>query len=244
LTANELATFAPNVAWWYNWRIGPGTAAIPAADEAHALDFVPMIWTAPFDSNAIAANITPTTKYLLTFNEPNFTSQGNLTPAQAASYWPQIEALADEHNLLIVSPALNFCAGGCNESNALVWLDEFFAACANCRVDYLALHAYVCYDAPLRSVYLDPFYQRYGKQIWLTEFSCGDGGADASQVSVQKTYMQAAVADLESNDAVFRYSWFIAKLDATSPAITLLDQNGKLTELGEFYVNLPQSCTP
>lgn len=244
LSANDLAALSPGVTWWYNWTHVPGGASVVAANSNLSMEYVPMVWTAPFDSNAIAAALSADARYLLTFNEPNFAVQGNLTPQQAASYWPQIEALADQHNLAIVSPALNFCGGACNETDPFVWLDQFFAACANCRVDYLAIHSYVCYDTALQSAYLKPFVQKYGKKLWLTEFSCGDGSADGTQLSVQKTYMQAAVADLEANDDVFRYAWFLARSGTTSPPIGLLNTDGGLSDLGSFYVSLPQSCHP
>ncbi len=47
------------------------------------------------------------------------------TPAQAAALWPTVEAFADAHNLKIVSPALNYCGGSCNETNPFTWLDAF-----------------------------------------------------------------------------------------------------------------------
>lgn len=244
LSAKDLAALSANVTWWYNWTSGPGTPEVAAASQKLAMDYVPMVWTAPFDVADLAAKVPAGSKYLLAFNEPNFTVQGNLSPEQAASYWPQLEKFADDHNLAIVSPAINYCGGACNETDPFVWFDRFFAACKTCRVDYLAIHAYVCYGSALQSVYLKPFAQKYGKKLWLTEFSCGDGSADDKSLAQQKRYMQESVAALEADDNVFRYSWFLARADTTGPAIGLLASDGTLSELGKYYLSLPQNCTP
>jgi hypothetical protein len=241
LSAQDLNALSPAVGWWYNWTYKPSSQALANASAALDLEYVPMVFTAPFDVAQISASILPQSRYLLTFNEPNFDVQGNLTPEQAASYWPDIERIADAHNLAIVSPALNFCGGGCNETDPMVWFDKFFAACANCRIDYLALHAYVCYGTALSSAYLDPFWQKYHKKIWLTEFSCLDGSADATVSANQSRYMQEAITVLESNPNVFRYAWFIARSSTPSPPIGLLGASGVLTDLGEQYISLPQA---
>ena len=50
-------------------------------------------------------------KHLLAFNEPNFYSQSNLTPMQAAKLWPTIEAIAKEvfHSFSLFISYLFFC---------------------------------------------------------------------------------------------------------------------------------------
>ena len=90
-------------------------------------------------------------RYLLAFNEPNFGSQANLTAAEAAALWPQLEQVADRHGLDIVSPALNYCGGACNATSPFDWFDDFFAACPDCRVDALAVHWYACSEDALRN---------------------------------------------------------------------------------------------
>lgn len=239
LSAQDLTALSPNVGWWYNWSYKPATQALIDTTAKLGMEYVPMVFTAPFNANAIIASILPGSRYLLTFNEPNFKEQGNLTPQQAASYWPEIERIAKSHNLEIVSPALNFCGGACNETSPTAWLDAFFAACKGCRVDHIALHAYVCYGSALTSVYLEPFYKRYGKRIWLTEFSCLDGSAPASNVNTQLRYMQESVARLEADPHVMRYAWFLARTGPNSDPLGLLAGSGTLNALGKAYIALP-----
>ena len=196
-----------------------------------------MIWGGTFDATKLATQVPAGAKYLLTFNEPNFGAQSNLTPAQAAALWPQIEAFAKSKNLAIVSPALNYCGGSCNETNPFTWLDAFFAACTGCKVDYVAMHWYACSKSALTG-YLEEYETKYDKPLWLTEFSCLDGSQAATDGN-EETYMKTALAVLEADPMVFRYSWFTGRSTGT-PAISVLDTaSGALTALGQTYVSFP-----
>jgi hypothetical protein len=197
-----------------------------------------MIWGGTFDPTKLATQVPPGAKYLLTFNEPNFNAQSNLTPQQAAALWPKIQAFADAHALAIVSPALNYCGGGCNETNPFTWLDAFFAACTGCRVDYVAAHWYACTKSALQG-YLGEYETKYDKPLWLTEFSCLDGSIAATDANEEK-YMSDALTLLESDPKVFRYSWFTGRY-TSKPAISLLGADGgALTPLGQAYVAFPE----
>jgi hypothetical protein len=150
--------------------------------------------------------------------------------------WPQLEQIADAHDLTLVSPAVNFCGGGCWDEDPFSYLDDFFAACTDCRVDAIAAHWYAC-DGPALLWYLGEL-EKYGLPIWLTEFACGDG-ADLS-LPVQMQYMQDALMILEDNPNVARYAWFSGRTDAI-PNVDLLGADGELTALGEIYVSAPAS---
>jgi hypothetical protein len=230
------------IGWWYNWSANPGADA--DALLAAGIEFVPMVFTGPprqnIDVNALVASIPPGAKYLLGFNEPNFGAQANLTPQQAAAAWPQLEQIADQRGLKLVSPALNYCGGNCNETDPFVWLDAFFAACTGCRVDYVALHWYACDKSALRFI-LDK-YEAYGKPVWLTEFACLDA-ADTS-VTVQTSYMNDAVPLLENDAKVFRYAWFIGRSFPSGEPDNLFGAPGQLTPLGQNYVDFAGACTP
>jgi len=196
-----------------------------------------MLW----GSSSLNGAIPAAAKFLLTFNEPNFHAQSNLTAAQAASDWPQIEAKAA--GLPIVGPGMNFCGpdSACNGTSPYQYLKDFFTACAGCQVDYVAVHWYNC-DLPSLKDYLEPGgslegFEQFGKPIWLTEFSC-DTSASAAD---QEAYMRAAVPYLEANPHVFRYAWFSA---SNIPNAQLLNSDGTLTKLGQVYAGLPGGCAP
>jgi hypothetical protein len=230
----------PGVSWWYNW-------ATQGAGQGAGIEFVPMIW----GSGSLHSALPTGSTYVLGFNEPNFKSQSNLTAAQAAADWPSVEAAAKATGALIVSPAVNFCGSSSSSSQCsdptvtdpYTYLKDFFADCSGCEVDYIAVHWYNC-DLPSLRAYIEgnvdaggglQGFLQFGKPIWLTEFSCDSSHSVASQ----KAYMQSAVAYLENNPNVFRYSWFSA---SNIPNAELTNADGSLTDLGKTYVALPQSC--
>ena len=224
------AAFFPAITWWYDWSLtgGGGNTGI---------QFVPMIW----GSSTVNGTIPAGSKFVLGFNEPNFHTQSNLTPQAAAAAWPALQANARAAGAAIVSPAMNFCgpAASCNGTDPYQYLKDFFAACTDCQVDYVAVHWYNC-DLPSLKDYLEPGgslegFEQFGKPIWLTEFSC-DGTATAAQ---QETFMRAAIPYLEGNPHVFRYSWFSA---SPIPNAVLMNSDGSPNALGQVYAGLAQSC--
>jgi len=204
-----------------------------------------MIW----GGGSLGQTIPSGSKYLLGFNEPNFVSQANLTAQKAATDWPSLQAKATRLGIPIVSPGVNYCgspadggASQCTEptvTDPYTYLKNFLADCTGCEVDYIAVHWYNC-DLPTLRGYIDgdskfPGFVQFGKPIWLTEFSCDS----THSVAEQKAYMQAAVPYLESNPNVMRYAWFSAK---NIPNAQLANSDGSLTDLGQTYVSLAESC--
>ena len=235
----DLQAISGKLSWWYNWGTGP-ESSVADVFENYDLDFVPMTWNANYSVESLNTYYEnhPNAKYLLGFNEPNFLEQANMTPSQVAAEWPKLEAIADEHGLELVGPAVNWC-GGCVTENGVTftdpyeYLDSFFAACVDCRVDYIAVHTYMSYAGALVD-YLDGF-KKYGKKIWLTEFAAWDGPKD---LDAQKSLLFGALDYLDNDTMIFRYSWFIGRAESTAPPISIYgDEPGSLTELGELYLN-------
>jgi len=220
--------FSSSVSWWYDW-------AVQASGSTPGIEFVPMVW----GSGSLGASLPSAARFLLTFNEPNFKSQANLAAAQAASYWPTIESKAA--GIPIVGPGMNYCgpADQCNGTDPYQYLKDFFATCADCAVDYVAVHWYNCDLASLRD-YLEPGgnlpgFEQFGKPVWLTEFSCDP----SATVAEQEAYMRAAIPYLEANPRVYRYAWFSAD---PIPSAKLMTSDGAPTALGQVYIDLPRSC--
>jgi hypothetical protein len=234
----DLAALSVGVSFWYNWSPHPESSLATKSYTNLGVDFVPMIWGGSFDPNALASEVPAGAKYLLTFNEPNFGSQSNLTPAQAAALWPKVEAFARARGLAIVSPALNYCGGNCNATNPFDWLDRFFAACPGCQIDYVAAHWYACNESALVD-YLAQYKTKYKKPLWLTEFSCLDD--TTITLAKEQQYMKDAVAVLEADPMVFRYAWFTGRYAAESSIDLLATTSGTLTPLGRQYVSLPSA---
>ncbi len=232
----DMAALSKGIGWWYNWAASPdGTLS---NGFTAGVEFVPMIWGGTFDTTTLAKQIPSGAKYLLTFNEPNFGSQANLTPSQAAALWPQIQAFASARGMKIVSPAVNYCGSPCNDTDPFDWLSKFFAACTGCQVDYVAFHWYACTKSALTST-VAKYEQQFGKQLWVTEFSCLDTSSDVTD-AYELSYMNDAVAALEADPMVFRYSWFTGRSTDSPPISVLGADGGVLTPLGQQYVTLPR----
>ncbi len=245
-TAVDMAALSEGISWWYNWSEAPESGVLSSFEEL-GMDFVPMAWNGNFNKQSMRDFLTahPNIKYILGFNEPNFTYQANMTPSQAAAKWPEIEAIADEFNLKIVAPAVNYCdhcvsEGGVTYSDPIKYLDDFFAACPNCRVDYIAMHSYMNTIGAL-SWYVNQF-KKYHKPIWVTEFAGWESNNNINDAGDQQSFLIGAVDFLESDTSVFRYAWFTGRTSqgyASYPYIDLLGDKGVLTSLGITYAAMP-----
>lgn len=236
----DLAAISNNVSWWYNWNYKP-ESTVAEVYQNYGMDFVPMTWNGFFNETGLCAFYAshPNAKFLLGFNEPNFTTQANLKPSQAAALWPKLEKIAKDFGLKIVGPAVNYSdkpvqENGVSYTDPVVYLDAFFAACPNCQVDYIAVHNYMCYAGALAD-YIKKF-KKYKKPIWLTEFACWD--QPSITLDMQKGYMMGAIDYLESDTMVFRYSWFNGNRSGSYPYLDLFKaKSGELTELGQLYIS-------
>jgi hypothetical protein len=239
----DLQAISKGASWWYNWSTQPEKSA--AGWEATGIEFVPMVWGqkgGPPDPATIEKQIPAGARYILGFNEPNRGDQANITAAQAAALWPRIMQIAKDRNLLIGSPSPQYCAGDCNDTDPFHWLDAFFAACTGCKVDFMATHWYACTADALKS-HLSKF-KKYGKPVWVTEFSCMDAGDHSA--AGEATYMKTAVDILEKDPTVFRYSWFTGRWPDPSGISLFGSASGALTDLGNTYLTLPATnvCGP
>ncbi len=239
----DIAAVSTGVSWWYNWSATPNPSVPSDYQTRYGMDFIPMLWDDNFNQADIVAFLTahPSIKYMLVLNEPNLVDQANMTPSKAASIWPAYEAVAQLTGVKIVGPAMN--AGTLpGYSDPVVWLDEFYAdyRAANGRdpqIDYLAFH---WYDYGLASQ-LDRL-DKYGKQIWVTEFANWHSQTDGAQIDTlakQEAQMQDMVATCESRADVFRYAWFTGRQNPDPHFTSVLGASGQLTPVGAEYMSLP-----
>lgn len=225
----------PGVTWYYNW----GNTEGAYITDQECLEFAPMCWNGGFNANNIRAYVQshPQTKYILGFNEPNFTSQANMTPQQAAERWPELQALAKELDLKIVAPALNYSPNPPYQ-NPTAWMDEFVKLVGIDAFDFVALHNYGGFG--VMQDLCTTFHNRYGKPVWVTEFCYWPGESGSVAVPTQIASMVECVEWLEKTDWIYRYAWF--KATEASAANYHLIESGKgeeprkLTEPGLVYV--------
>lgn len=242
--AEDIESLAKGVSWFYNWGDTPPVVMDNITDVNKSMTFIPMAWNGGFNEAKIRACLTkhPEIKYILGFNEPNFTAQANMTPAKAAELWPVIEKIATDFNLEIVGPALNYSPNP-PYTDPTKWYDEFFSIYPEARCDFLALHCYM--DGPDGMMsFINNIAERYGRKIWLTEFCAWENKNITPET--QCASMVQKIEALELSPVVEKYAWFKARGSATYPFYPLVQYpnetagipKGSLTNLGEIYVNM------
>ncbi|MDR1542822.1 MAG: DUF5010 C-terminal domain-containing protein [Prevotellaceae bacterium] len=235
---SDVPVLGQGVSWFYTWgnSISSNLEAVIAENDVM---FVPMFWNGvdAGGSDRVRAykQRHPELEYILGFNEPNLTDQANMTPAQCAPKWRQLMTLADELDMKLVSPAMNYgTLSGYSDPER--WLDEFFQLVPLSSVDAIAIH---CYMPSSGSVigYINKF-RKYNKPIWLTEFCAWDGFNGG--VSGQMVYMSEILNFLEAEPMMERYAWFIPRGnegDNVKPWNKLLKFSGsELLPLGKVYI--------
>jgi hypothetical protein len=204
------------VSWIYNWGGQPG-GILEQCYEELGIEFVPMVWGLNNNVNELYTK----SKYLLTFNEPNFKDQSNMTPQQAAAAWPAIQQFASQYGMKISSPSASY--GG--QTDPMKWLDDFFAACSGCQVDFITTHQYDCRPYDLYGAMTN--FKKYNKPIWVTEFGCFSNSTDL--VSFANTLLP-----LFDKDPQFeRYAWFGSRSNANY--VVFDPSKNALTPLGVTY---------
>jgi len=210
------------ITWWYNWGSQP--------DCETKSTFVPMIWGR--DNIKDISKVNKSAPALLGFNEPNNAGQSNLSPQEAASYWPQLMATG----MRLGSPAVD--AG----TTAYTWLDQFFGNCSGCRVDFIAVHWYSPWSGSCtaQSLYNRTafFAERYNRPVWITEFDCADGSFDQNL-----NFMKQALPNLQSaTPKLERFAWFTTRAYGDVPPyyqyVNLFDDKGQTNELGTYYTSV------
>jgi len=192
-----LFTSSPEVGWAYNW----GSSSSGLTSD---LEYVPLLWgtgsdfTPSWSSNAQAA-INAGSTHLMSFNEPDESSQANLSPADAAAgYLTYMEPFAGKAKL--GAPAVT--NGG--SPMGLTYLGDFMTACSTCTIDYVVLHWYGTESSDFIS-HVEAAYAQTNLPIWITEFGLTSGTDD--EISA---FLETVMAWMDSTSYVERYAYFMA----------------------------------
>lgn len=192
--------------WYYNW--GRGEFSTSNHKGYDKIEYVPMVWgdkTASAINSKMQSAINKGYKYMLTFNEPDFTNQANMSVSTAISLWPNFM----NKGLRISSPSTALWP---NASTA--WFQPFMKqinAKADLNVDFITVH---CYPDNfqgsgmakwfLREV-VDKTWEMYKKPIWITEFSTS--GSSITELGT-KQFIDTLLPELDKREYVERYSFF------------------------------------
>lgn len=215
--------------WFYTW-----TGSKPD-DTPRGVEFIPMIWKYNGNPGAVeqaaSAAKKDGVKELLGFNEPDQSSQANMSVDDALAAWPVLQ----KTGLRLGSPA---CVHPDNW-----WMKTFMEEVKkrDLKVDFICVHWYGGPNADAFINRIEAIHKLYKRPIWITEFAVGDWNAKSVAENKFKPdeildFMKDVLPKLDRLDCVERYAWFPA--DADSPNLgnsALWDADGKLTPLGEYY---------
>lgn len=200
-TASLMTCFegSSQVSWGYNWDSD-------SAGLSSSFNYVPLLWglshTDVWNSRATSAIANGAT-HLMSFNEPDMTSQANMSPEDAASaYKTYMMPFAGKAKL--GAPAVTNGGG----SMGLNWLAAFLEACDGCQIDFVTIH---WYDSASNTAYFKEHVQNAtdvagGKPVWVTEFA-PTGSPSNADIS---TFLEDVMPWMDSQSFVERYSYFMA----------------------------------
>ncbi|KAF8582541.1 glycoside hydrolase family 128 protein [Ramaria rubella] len=227
------------VTWAYNW------SPTPVDLTTSGLEFVPMQWNGAGIQNLSAEVSNLRAKEILAFNEPDMPSQSNISPTDAAMLWQQYIQPIKQNGVRLGAPAVT------NADTGRTWLEQFFAACTGCEVDFIPLHWYGddvslwIYHPPhcgqsseaCRQIgtFYDYIYSMNGEfalPIWVTEFA-----STSTDDAAVEDFMNQTITFMDTLDFVERYSWFGAFRQDGTNHYAMLDASGNLNALGEIYLS-------
>jgi RNA polymerase sigma factor (sigma-70 family) len=222
---------ASGASWYYDWGATPGGIATPAG-----VSFVPQIWGAADVTAATLAQAKSEGSVLLGFNEPDLSSQANMTVAQALDLWPQLEATG----MTLGSPAVS--SGAATPGS---WLEQFMAGAKarGYRVNFITVHWYggdfqTAAAVQQLETYLQAIYDQYHLPIWLTEFALTDYSGSSVTFPTeaqQAAFLTAATTMLDGLPYVQRYAWFALPVSAGGGTTGLFNAGPSATEVGRAF---------
>ena len=218
------------ISWAYNWGTNPqdkkdGSSSKRIGASGAQIAYFPMLWGDLSGERKLREYLkdNPQVKYLLGFNEPNLTQRVggcNLTPKQAAEIWPTLEAIANEFNLALVSPAMQYSGDALSDGKIYgtpeSWLDEFIKEYGALyggkkpRMDYIALHCYMDWPGAQVDFYCRHYSQMYGLKVFLTEFCAWENQNKQLNEMWQTQSMAQKIESMDQDECVAGYAWFMA----------------------------------
>jgi hypothetical protein len=243
---DDFRVLAPGVSWYYNWHFE--TQDKPPDDAA--MEFIPMGWGDSIESlDGLSHYLEEADKkprVVLAINEPNLKGQAFITPEATATLYKKIKDIADKYQLTVVGP--NMSLGSPTDSSITAmdpienkqvtytfmtpFLKAFDYFLGDIKTPALGLHTYGSIGEMKWAV--ESMHKEFNCPIWVTEYA----EWHASDEAAERDYLIQATDFLERTPYVQGYAWFKERAD--NHKISLLEPDaGKLTPLGQAYVDLP-----
>ncbi|KAJ5369829.1 uncharacterized protein N7496_005921 [Penicillium cataractarum] len=228
---NDISTVSPlssagTVSWAYNWAMSL-SGSLPSN-----VDYVPMLWGAKDFGGwvtAIETALSSGSNYILGFNEPDMTSQADMSASQAASYYKTyITPYSGKAKL--ISPAVT---SSTTSGLGLSWFKEFMSDCSSCGISGLAVHWYGNTADEFKSFVTQAAStaSSYGlSELWVTEFALNSDAGGVADAATTASFLETVIPWLDANTNVTRYSYFMC-------ADNYLLTNNALNQAGQAYTS-------
>jgi hypothetical protein len=222
------------VSWYYNWKQTPSTGC-----SSTGVPFVPMIWghtgseqSASGISSAVSSFVSKGYGYVLGFNEPDNSTQSNISVTTAVSLWPSFSNSA----IVLGTPATQA------NSTGQAWFNSFMTSLngsSTLQADFIALHWYGWNSGSCdaKASQLESYIKwaegfAGNRPLWLTEWGCLN--QSAPDTATVLSFYNGALAMFAKHPRVERYSWY-----PWSTNNELVNSDGSLTALGTAYAAAP-----
>jgi hypothetical protein len=224
-TVSALAS-SGTISWAYNWAISL-SGTLPSN-----IDYVPMLWGAKDFGGwftAVETALSSGSEYILGFNEPDMTSQADMSASQAAGYYKTyITPYSGKAKL--ISPAVT---SSTTAGLGLSWFKEFMSDCSSCGISGLAVHWYGNTADEFKSFVQQAISTAtiYGlSEVWVTEFALNSDAGGVADAATTATFLQTVLPWLDAQTNVTRYSYFMC-------AENYLLTNNALNQAGHTYTS-------
>ena len=248
LAEADFRALAPGVSWYYNWHYETKDLAPPDA----SMEYIPMAWGDQQDSidglDHYLQGASKKPRVVLAINEPNLKGQAFLPPEQTADLYKRIKAVADKYQLAAVGPNMSLGSPTDGSIKAMDPIENkevtytfmvpflkafYFFLHNDAKPPALGLHTYGSIGEMKWAV--ETMHKEFNCPIWVTEYA----EWHASDDNAEREYLIQATDFLERTPYVQGYAWFKERVSENRKISILEDEPGKLTPLGQIYVNLP-----
>ncbi|KAJ6016316.1 hypothetical protein N7540_010907 [Penicillium herquei] len=206
-----LSDSSSTMAWAYNW------GSSKDGDIPDGVDYVPMLWGSSSSFvdgwvSAVETALDSGSSYILGFNEPDSSTQADMTASEAASYYKEyITPYSGDASL--VSPAVT---SSTSSGEGLDWLESFLEDCSDCDISAIAVHWYGSDVSDFKSFVeeaIDLAADYDISSVWITEFGLDTDESGISDLSTAAAFVTEASEWLEEQSAVTHYAFFYCAND-------------------------------
>ncbi len=236
---------AMNIGWYYNWGYKSFKDLKYKNTKFYDTEFVPMTYgndIVDIKDRCAYAN-KKGYKYMLSYNEPDLSSEANTQPGTMVYRWR--DTVASKGNMRLGSPAISTATPIVESTQWWVPFWNGLTASDKANMSFIAVHKYYenynTHTAYEFLMLIDETYQKYKKPMWITEFALWNADkANPKAVKNAQNFLKIVCKGLNERSYVERYSWFCPNYRETSAsASSLWDyETGALTTIGKMYAQI------